>query len=138
MSPSYSFELDRCTCISPKRSRGVLQRCTNWYSYLCPNIALLLTFSEFTAHQREVFCVFSGQGVIGLRQYLNGQSRRDRRLDDDDLDTLNGEIADDDDQTMTGMMGATALNGVDDDEADEELDDADESQNSNLGMHGHP
>ncbi|KAI0995223.1 SCF E3 ubiquitin ligase complex F-box protein [Podosphaera aphanis] len=26
---------------------------------------------EFTEHQRNVFCVFSGQGVLGLRQHLN-------------------------------------------------------------------
>ncbi|KAI6246566.1 SCF E3 ubiquitin ligase complex F-box protein grrA [Erysiphe necator] len=26
---------------------------------------------EFTDHQRSVFCVFSGQGVVGLRQHLN-------------------------------------------------------------------
>ncbi|KAI1774387.1 RNI-like protein [Hypoxylon cercidicola] len=28
---------------------------------------------DFTEHQRAVFCVFSGQGVAGLRQYLNTQ-----------------------------------------------------------------
>jgi hypothetical protein len=28
--------------------------------------------TEFTEHQRSVFCVFSGQGVLGLRRYLNG------------------------------------------------------------------
>jgi hypothetical protein len=27
--------------------------------------------AEFTEHQRSVFCVFSGQGVLGLRRYLN-------------------------------------------------------------------
>ncbi|KAJ3553643.1 hypothetical protein NPX13_g10840 [Xylaria arbuscula] len=27
--------------------------------------------SDFTEHQRAVFCVFSGTGVIGLRQHLN-------------------------------------------------------------------
>ncbi|KAK5656854.1 hypothetical protein OQA88_4402 [Cercophora sp. LCS_1] len=27
--------------------------------------------AEFTEHQRSVFCVFSGQGVVGLRKYLN-------------------------------------------------------------------
>ncbi|AEO63115.1 uncharacterized protein THITE_2107996 [Thermothielavioides terrestris NRRL 8126] len=26
---------------------------------------------EFTEHQRSVFCVFSGQGVVGLRRHLN-------------------------------------------------------------------
>ncbi|OTA53090.1 RNI-like protein [Hypoxylon sp. EC38] len=28
---------------------------------------------DFTEHQRAVFCVFSGQGVMGLRNYLNTQ-----------------------------------------------------------------
>lgn len=29
---------------------------------------------EFTEHQRQVFCVYSGTGVSGLRRYLNTQS----------------------------------------------------------------
>ncbi|KAK3937705.1 SCF E3 ubiquitin ligase complex F-box protein grrA [Diplogelasinospora grovesii] len=28
---------------------------------------------EFTEHQRSVFCVFSGQGVVNLRRYLNNE-----------------------------------------------------------------
>lgn len=28
---------------------------------------------EFTDHQRNMFCVFSGQGVMGLRKYLNNE-----------------------------------------------------------------
>lgn len=32
-----------------------------------------MTCLDFTEHQRAVFCVFSGQGVSGLRQYLNTQ-----------------------------------------------------------------
>ncbi|KAI9742826.1 MAG: SCF ubiquitin ligase complex subunit [Claussenomyces sp. TS43310] len=84
---------------------------------------------EFTQHQREVFCVFSGQGVMGLRRYLNNERalRRANGLDDDEV-TLNG---DDDDQTMTGMMSATGLNGgadEEEDEADEELEDSDDIQ----------
>jgi F-box and leucine-rich repeat protein GRR1 len=31
----------------------------------------LTSRTEFTEHQRSVFCVFSGQGVVGLRKYLN-------------------------------------------------------------------
>jgi F-box and leucine-rich repeat protein GRR1 len=30
--------------------------------------------AEFNEHQREVFCVFSGNGVARLREYLNGAS----------------------------------------------------------------
>ena len=91
-------------------------------------VALLTcTFSEFTQHQREVFCVFSGQGVTGLRRYLNQQAgvRGGVEFDDDEV-TLTG---DDDNHTMTGMMSATALNGGEEEnEADEELEDAEDSQ----------
>lgn len=31
---------------------------------------------DFTDHQRSVFCVFSGQGVVGLRNHLNGSERQ--------------------------------------------------------------
>ena len=73
--------------------------------------------------------MFSGQGVIGLRRYLNNEGRLRAGDDfDDDERTLTG---DDDNQTMTGMMSATALNGGEEEtEADEELEDADE------GHHG--
>lgn len=33
-----------------------------------------ITLAEFTDHQRNVFCVFSGQGVVGLRRYLNSEA----------------------------------------------------------------
>lgn len=67
--------------------------------------------SEFTQHQRDVFCVFSGQGVNGLRDHLNRIPEAGFSTNDDD-----------DDQTMTGMMGA--LNAGDDDaDGDEELED---------------
>ena len=56
-------------------------------------------------------------------------------IDDDDV-TLTG---DDDNHTMTGMMSATALNGVEEEnEADEELEDAEDSQQGvGLGADGH-
>jgi F-box and leucine-rich repeat protein GRR1 len=82
---------------------------------------------EFTEHQRNVFCVFSGVGVTGLRHHLNNM---DPYTDDVD-------IRDDDDATMTGMMGAAALNAEDDDgDGDEELDDGD-GDNSGVGFNGH-
>ncbi|RFU25297.1 hypothetical protein B7463_g11036, partial [Scytalidium lignicola] len=77
--------------------------------------------AEFTEHQRNVFCVFSGQGVNGLRQYLNRVLSESRPDDDFDEETV---AAGEDDQTMTGMMNATALN-ADEEDADEELDDGD-------------
>jgi F-box and leucine-rich repeat protein GRR1 len=79
---------------------------------------------EFTEHQRNVFCVFSGNGVTGLRHHLN-------QLDtpgavgsaDDYLPQMASDG--DDDQTMTGMMAGTALNADDEADGDEELDDGD-------------
>ncbi len=52
------------------------------------------------------------------------------------LNDSNFPVADDDDdQTMTGMMGATALNAVDDDDADpdEELDDGENTGGASFG-----
>ncbi|TVY90559.1 SCF E3 ubiquitin ligase complex F-box protein, partial [Lachnellula willkommii] len=71
--------------------------------------------TEFTEHQRNVFCVFSGVGVTGLRRHLNS------------IPNALGDV--DDDQTMTGMMGAAALNAADEDDGDadgdEETEDGD-------------
>ena len=47
-------------------------------------------------------------------------------------------VADDDDQTMTGMVGATALMGMnpgDDDDADEELEDGDGGADGGVSFH---
>ncbi|KAL2074120.1 hypothetical protein VTL71DRAFT_7898 [Oculimacula yallundae] len=88
---------------------------------------------EFTEHQRNVFCVFSGVGVTGLRHHLNSlepaEGGYDPMAHNDDDD-------DDDDHTMTGMIGATAMMGAaaltaDDEDADgdEELEDADGDNN---------
>ena len=65
---------------------------------------------EFTEHQREVFCVFSGEGVNRLRNYLNtdrsGLQNGTMYVDED------GE-----DQQVAGLMNATAIND------DEDMDD---------------
>jgi F-box and leucine-rich repeat protein GRR1 len=96
--------------------------------------------AEFTQHQREVFCVFSGQGVLGLRRYLNTEGRP--RYEEDEI-TLTGDNAhedadgadalNDDDHAMTGMTGMMPMGPgmpaqveiVQDgeDEPDEELED---------------
>ncbi|PQE18161.1 Cyclin-like F-box protein [Rutstroemia sp. NJR-2017a BBW] len=75
---------------------------------------------EFTEHQRNVFCVFSGPGVFGLRNHLNQGNGAERESSQDA----------DDDRTMTGMMSAAALGGDDgegevdaDADGDEELED---------------
>ncbi|KAF8854910.1 SCF E3 ubiquitin ligase complex F-box protein-like protein grrA [Acephala macrosclerotiorum] len=92
---------------------------------------------EFTEHQRNVFCVFSGQGVMGLRSHLNKLPLNHA------YDPLaNGPVDDDEDQTMTGtdhatlMMSAAALNADEDDaDGDEELDDADDNGGASFN-HG--
>lgn len=58
---------------------------------------------EFTDHQRQVFCVFSGTGVIGLRKYLNEQeSERLRTAGEDGGDEASADDEDDDDETVDG------------------------------------
>lgn len=87
----------------------------------------LLTFStEFTEHQRAVFCVFSSDGVNGLRNHLNHLDRLPPYGDTDDPypHPPTGSIA----QPMTGIV-PTIIPGADDgaDADDEELDDAEGS-----------
>ena len=71
---------------------------------------MLNLFLEFTEHQREVFCVFSGEGVNRLRNYL----KTDRSA------LQNGTMyvdEDGEDQQFAGLMNATAIND------DEDMDD---------------
>lgn len=59
--------------------------------------------SEFTEHQRNVFCVFSGAGVSGLRKYLNEQeSERLKTAGEDGGDEASADDDDDDDETVDG------------------------------------
>ncbi len=91
-------------------------------------------FPEFTDHQRDVFCVFSGPGVVALRDHFN------RRAYQNEMDgygeyAADGEAeaeADDDgqasadatvteaEQQMAGLMGATPAAAAGDD-MDEEF-----------------
>ncbi|CAL3972024.1 hypothetical protein PZA11_005249 [Diplocarpon coronariae] len=83
--------------------------------------------AEFTEHQRNVFCVFSGMGVMGLRNHLNTLDASEGGYDP----MIDGPLDDDDDRTMTGMggttamMGATILGDDDDGDGDEELEEVD-------------
>lgn len=77
--------------------------------------------AEFTEHQRNVFCVFSGRGVIDLRRHLNSLQEPFRHPSEDDFGPLMPEA--DEDQVMNGMLGATVLNGDDEDaDGDEEFE----------------
>lgn len=67
---------------------------------------------EFTPQQRDVFCVFSGEGVNRLRGYLNttmatvpDELEATMYDDDDELDEDEGQV--------TGLMHATAINDED-------------------------
>ncbi|KAJ5130852.1 SCF E3 ubiquitin ligase complex F-box protein GrrA [Penicillium bovifimosum] len=71
---------------------------------------------EFTQQQRDVFCVFSGDGVNRLRDHLNQsepsfQGAEATMYDDD-------EELDEDEGQMTGLMNATVINDGDDDYID--------------------
>ena len=64
---------------------------------------------EFTQQQRDVFCVFSGEGVTRLREYLNRDmaphpEQIEATMYDDD------EELDEDEGQMTGLMHATGIN----------------------------
>jgi len=88
--------------------------------HVAPVLLLTYILLEFNQHQREVFCVFSGQGVTGLRRYLNQKAE----FDDDEV-TL---TSDDDSHSMTGVISAAAQNGREEkNEADEELEDSEDS-----------
>ncbi|KAJ5534777.1 hypothetical protein N7527_001031 [Penicillium freii] len=72
---------------------------------------------EFTQQQRDVFCVFSGDGVNRLRDHLNRsepqfQEEAEATMYDDD------EELDEDEGQMTGLMNATVINDGDDDYID--------------------
>lgn len=74
---------------------------------------------EFTDHQRTVFCVFSGDGVNRLRNYLNAdpQSLYDPETTMyDDREATDG----DNDQQVTSLMNTADINDDDDGEEDTE------------------
>ena len=86
---------------------------------------------EFTEHQRNVFCVFSGAGVSKLRDHLNQYEHA--AMGEDDEDDFDQQTLAGDDQNMTGMLApphAMNIVSVDDDEdadGDEELEDGEGS-----------
>lgn len=68
---------------------------------------------EFTPQQREVFCVFSGEGVSKLRDFLNRNSATYRG--GSGTIYVDGEV-DEEEGRVTGMMNATAIHDHGDDE----------------------
>lgn len=102
---------------------------------------------EFTDHQRQVFCVFSGSGVTLLRTHLNSieSTRHNRELytgspnagpgahivGDDGVPDVDAD--DDDDHTMTGTgpVDVPGIMAVNDNE--EEVDEDEGEDESELG-----
>ncbi|OJJ47603.1 hypothetical protein ASPZODRAFT_141189 [Penicilliopsis zonata CBS 506.65] len=69
--------------------------------------------SEFTPLQREVFCVFSGEGVNRLRDFLN-QAPISTAVDETEATMYDDdEELDEDEGQVTGLMHATAINDED-------------------------
>lgn len=65
---------------------------------------------EFTQQQRDVFCVFSGEGVSRLRDYFNihySAIHEGTMFDDSD------DEVDEEEGHVTGLMNATAINDDD-------------------------
>lgn len=81
--------------------------------------------AEFTEHQRHVFCVFSGDGVNRLRNYLNESPETLYDTEGTMYDDREGE--DMDSHQVAGLMHTTNLNDEDDDDMDE-VDGGDGSQ----------
>ena len=83
--------------------------------------------TEFTDHQRNMFCVFSGPGVNRLREYLNEDPAVSLYETEGTMyDDRDGEDVDAD-QQVTGMMHATGL-GVDDEDMNDDDEPGDGSQ----------
>ncbi|KAH8692787.1 putative ubiquitin ligase complex F-box protein GRR1 [Talaromyces proteolyticus] len=72
---------------------------------------------EFTQQQRDLFCVFSGEGVSRLREFLNRNAvpypeGPEATMYDDD------EELDEDENHVTGLMSAASIRDDDDDMGD--------------------
>ncbi|KZF22147.1 RNI-like protein [Xylona heveae TC161] len=96
--------------------------------------------SEFTDHQRDVFCVFSGEGVKDLRNYLNQaalQYEAEGTRFNDDADESESEIVMATtphvaaSQHVTNLLNATGLGEPED--ADEDLGEGSENGHEEQG-----
>ena len=72
--------------------------------------------AEFTPQQREVFCVFSGDGVGRLREFLNRSAVAFREGPEEGTMFDDADELDDEEGHVTGLMSATGINDDDDDE----------------------
>ncbi|KAJ6102235.1 hypothetical protein N7486_004662 [Penicillium sp. IBT 16267x] len=119
-NPSISslerVHLSYCTGLSMNSIRPLINECprlthlslTGVPEFLSPALTKFCREAppEFTQQQRDVFCVFSGDGVSQLRDFLNRDETEATMYDDDDeLDEDAGQ--------MTGLMDATGINDED-------------------------
>ena len=87
-------------------------------------LLLTLNNAEFNEEQRTVFCVFSGEGVVRLRIYLNSVSEM---MSSRSRDNAMYDYEEDDGATedMVGLMDATQIHGDADEDMDFEVDGTD-------------
>jgi len=98
--------------------------------------------SEFTQHQREVFCVFSGQGVVNLREYLNSSEVQEMHQFDDMgvSNQAGGPVFTTNPASAQGIppLLQTADGGFEDGDADAVVDDDDGVDVSEMIIDGQP
>ena len=85
--------------------------------------------TEFTDHQRNVFCVFSGEGVNRLRNYLNDDNTGIYDTESTMYDDREAGDGDNDNQAVA--LGH--VHGINDDDDGE--DDAEVGDGSDDGAH---
>lgn len=132
MSKAYPSKLDgSCSLLHAGRPRRVLPGSSP--RYVLRELLFSLSIpadclSEFTEHQRTVFCVFSGDGVNRLRKYLNENSQSiydpESTMDFEDREVTDG----DNDQQIASLMN---IQGINDEEEDD--DDTEAMEGSQIG-----
>jgi len=72
--------------------------------------------AEFTQQQQDVFCVFSGDGVGRLRDFLNRSTEAFQEEPEEGTMYDDADELDDEEGQVTGLMNATGINDDEDDE----------------------
>ncbi|KAJ5894046.1 hypothetical protein N7495_005737 [Penicillium taxi] len=116
--------LSYCTSLTLESIHPLVNKCprlthlslTGVQPFLRPNLTGFCRAApeEFTEQQRDAFCVFSGEGVTNLRNYLNEQARHQQQQQS--IDTVmwdDDEEMEDEEGNITGLMHATGLDDGD-------------------------
>lgn len=72
--------------------------------------------AEFTQQQRDVFCVFSGEGVSALRDFLNRAAIPYRQETEEGTMYDDADELDEEEGQVTGLMNAAVINDEEDNE----------------------